>query len=174
MSCYSFFLMIFQKGHDFYEGVRAGKHAHQKRFSNIIIQKFTIVVLLWRSLQVHTATAERKLPSFPQVLLIGLLCGQNLLFQSTRAMLFPLCNLSSLTLFIHHFTFNTDSTEQLHVSLCPGLVLPQSSLSQLHNALRLKIKNNCLHRKLLEQRPAFLHVQNMSKWKRLTIKKLYT
>lgn len=117
MSCYSFFLMIFQKGHDFYEGVRAGKHAHQKRFSNIIIQKFTIVVLLWRSLQVHTATAERKLPRFPQVLLIGLLCGQNLLFQSTRAMLFPLCNLSSLTLFIHHFTFNTDSTEQLHVSL---------------------------------------------------------
>lgn len=138
MSYYSFFLMIFQKGHDFYEGVRAGKHAHQKRFSNIIIQKFTIVVLLWRSLQVHTATAERKLPSFPQVLLIGLLCGQNLLFQSTRAMLFPLCNLSSLTLFIHHFTFNTDSTEQLHVSLVSRFSV---ATELLEPATRFKAQN---------------------------------
>lgn len=41
-----YFFLIFQKGHDFYEGVRAGKHAHLKCFPNLITHRLTVVLHL--------------------------------------------------------------------------------------------------------------------------------
>lgn len=64
----------------------------------------------------HAATARRTLPSLLQFLIIGLLYGQNLLFvpKYNNHVVFPLCNLSFLTLFIHLVTQHHEKVSPVH------------------------------------------------------------